>query len=202
MGPAGLVFLAIGSLLMRQVFMGRVDQTGQDLKTIGYSALTGDFSTLANTLTTRGSGNPAPSSGGSTPADNSTTPTGGGVSPKAVNGSGIAAIMQQLGDGKGYSQVARTGPNSYDCSGLVWAAMRQMGYKGGPFWTGSFGPAMEQSGFASRVNVSDPASAPVDTIVLWSLHHMGAISSPGILYSARSHLLNPQIGPEPLADFI
>jgi cell wall-associated NlpC family hydrolase len=101
----------------------------------------------------------------------------------------LAAVV--LGEkAKGYRWAA-TGPDYYDCSGLMWRAAQGVGYKGFRFTTSTIGVA---PGFHK---ISPPAtqgpglvSATVGDLVVWPAHHMGVITGPDRFYSAR----NPKAG--------
>lgn len=72
--------------------------------------------------------------------NSATTTTSGAVAgPNAGTGSGAAAgaiAFCRKAIGAGYSQTRRYGPESYDCSGLMFKAYESVGVKIGT-WTGS-----------------------------------------------------------------
>jgi cell wall-associated NlpC family hydrolase len=107
-----------------------------------------------------------------------------GGSQSAANASRGAAMVSTataLGSSaKGYVMTA-TGPNYYDCSGLVWRTVQKLGYKGSRFTTRDI---QSRQGF---VKVTTPA---VGDIVLWPGHHMGIMTGQDRMYSAR----NPRKG--------
>jgi pimeloyl-ACP methyl ester carboxylesterase len=73
-----------------------------------------------------------------------------------------------------------TGPDSYDCSGLVWAAAKDIGvYSGNRFTTSTFRSVA--SGWATETN-----SPAVGDIVVWPGKHMGIVAGSDRYYSARS----------------
>lgn len=99
----------------------------------------------------------------------------------AASGGSLLGMMRQLGEGRPYRWGA-TGPNSYDCSGLVWRSMQKLGIYTGPrFTTSTFGAAMRASGLATRVD--DPAPGDV---VVWPSSHMGVLVGGDVMYAARS----------------
>lgn len=114
-----------------------------------------------------------------------------------ASGSGLLQEMKRLGDGKKYSQLRRTGPDSYDCSGLVWKAGSNVGLWGPgtkwfpqPFNTASFIVHTSEIGLTRRGN----AVLPVAGDIIWWVGHMGVVESSTTFYSARSSHSNPNIG--------
>lgn len=179
MNTFGLVFILAGFLLGRQVVVGRVKETPQDIRDLTLGLLSGDFSSLQSTLAQRGE---------NVPPDVSSTVAAGASGGTALNqllttpvtNSGLLGEVIRLGSAaKGYVRGA-TGPESYDCSGLVWQAMRNLDiYKGPRFTTSTFVIQM-----GSRIKrVTDPMPGDV---VLWPRHHMGVVSGPDRMYSAMS----------------
>lgn len=167
-----------GALLMRQVMTGRVMETPQDIRDITLGLLNGDFQSVKSTLSQRGE-NASPdvsgtvaagTSGGASLSDLLTTPLTGD----------LLAEMVKLGNAaKGY-RLGATGPEYYDCSGLVWAAMRNLGiYKGARFTTKSFVSALG----SEITQVTKPVAGDV---VLWPGKHMGVVSGSDKMYSAMS----------------
>jgi cell wall-associated NlpC family hydrolase len=172
-----------GFLLGRQVVTGRVKETPQDIRDITLAVLSGDFTSLQSTLAQRGK-NVSPdvsstvaagASGGSDSlSDLLTNPLSSDLLAKTV----------ELGNAaKGYV-LGATGPTYYDCSGLVWRAMKTLDLYTGPrFTTSTF--VAQMGGRIQKVNAPQ-----VGDIVLWPRHHMGVVSGPDQMYSARS----PQSG--------
>jgi cell wall-associated NlpC family hydrolase len=88
------------------------------------------------------------------------------------------------------SQAARTGPNSYDCSGLVWRAGNNLGLwpKGTTaFNTASFITHISEFGLTK---VSTPQAGDI----VWWLGHMGCVVNSTTLFSAMSSHTSPNIG--------
>jgi hypothetical protein len=117
-------------------------------------------------------------------------------------GVGLLAEVKRLGNGKSYSQLRRTGPDSFDCSGLVWRAGCNIGRWGPgtkwfpqPFNTASFIIHTKEIGLVRRGN----AILPVAGDIIWWVGHMGVVESPTRFYSARSSRSTPQIGSLPIA---
>jgi cell wall-associated NlpC family hydrolase len=173
-----------GFVLIRQVTKGRVMNLGQDLSDAFLAIASGDQGKLSEvisrngdsatdtdgttTLTKYGAGNPANAAGANTPAANAT----------------ILRSAVDLGQAaKGY-RFAATGPDYYDCSGLMWRACQKAGYKGARFTTFTL------KGNKAFTQVSDPklgvSTVTLGDIVLWPTHHMGVVSGNGRFYSARS----------------
>lgn len=84
---------------------------------------------------------------------------------------------------KGY-KFGSIGPIWYDCSGLIYAALRALAwYSGARFVTGNI---ISNSQFVRLL----PAEATVGDVIVWSASlahgHMGVVSGPDEFYSARS----------------
>lgn len=95
----------------------------------------------------------------------------------------LAAAVRRGKAAKGYRLTA-TGPDWYDCSGLMWKACQDIGvYKGFRFTTFNVG------NLSAFVKVTDPQ---VGDMVVWKTHHMGVVSGKDMFYSARS--INSGIG--------
>lgn len=91
-------------------------------------------------------------------------------------GSKVVALGEAA---KGYVWGA-TGPEYYDCSGLIWRALYDLGYyKGQRFTTSSF------EGIASTFAEGSDGSVYGD-IVLWPTRHIGIVIGGDKMYSARS----------------
>lgn len=119
------------------------------------------------------------------PGSGSAAATGGTSASAAVGvsaGDGsLLSTAVALGTAAGNTyQWGATGPDAYDCSGLVWTAMKQLGYTGRRFNTATF--ALSKAG----TRVATPATGDV---VLWTGHHMGIVSGTDQFYSAKSALL-------------
>lgn len=199
MNTIGWLFILGGFLLIRQVSKGRVKNLGEDLSDAFIAAASADTKALSavlartgtsndviadlgtGTYAYKGKGNPANAADASTPQANAI------ILREAVN----------LGEAaKGY-RFAASGPDYYDCSGLIWRACQKAGYTGGRFTTftvkasKAFAQLGDPSLGVSQVTLGD--------IVLWPTHHMGVVSAPGRFYSARS--VNSGIGESPIDNF-
>ena len=97
----------------------------------------------------------------------------------AVTPQQFVATARQLGNGRTYI-LDTTGPNSYDCSGLVYRTLVNLGlYSGQRFSTRDF--------IALSSHIVSPVSSPaVGDIVLWPSAHIGIVSGPDTFYSAYS----------------
>lgn len=168
-----------GVLLARQIVTGRVLETPQDLKDITLAVLSGDFAALSSTLAQRGNNLP-PDVSGTVAAGTSGGQALSGLLNNPTTSSDLLAKCVELGQAaKGYI-LGGVGPNYYDCSGLVWRAMKDLDIYTGPrFTTHTFVAAM--GGRVKRVTT--PA---VGDVVLWPAHHMGVVSGPDKMYSAMS----------------
>lgn len=99
---------------------------------------------------------------------------GGGFAGGGKN-SIIAEARKEGSSAKGYSWGA-TGPSYYDCSGLVWSTLRHQGYKGGRFTTSTI----------DNTNLKRVGNPRRGDIVVWPGHHMGFVTGPNRMYSAKS----------------
>jgi cell wall-associated NlpC family hydrolase len=202
-----LIFLAV--YLFRAVMKGQAfDQEGnftlpQNIEAEFTALVTGDTSKIAELDSTPPAGLNMITKTTGPDASTSTSGEDGAADPAAMltasvsgSGGGSSALltnMRKLGNGKPYVFGA-SGPGSYDCSGLVWAAMRKTypDYKGGRFTTYT----MTKGGNAKYFKKTSPH---VGAIVLWE-SHVGVVSGDGVFYSAR----NPRsgIGESKIAGFM
>lgn len=180
----GLIFILAGILLGRQVVTGRVKETPSDVKGIFQSVLTGDFATLQQTLALRGENAP-PDVSGTVAAGASGGAALTGLLPNPDSGSGgdLISNMVTLGQvAKGY-RLGATGPDFYDCSGLVWAAMKRMGYYTGPrFTTFTFARQLDKQ-------ITQVTSPQIGDVVVWNRGaegHMGVVTGSDQVYAAMS----------------
>lgn len=165
----GYVAILAGVLLIRQVAVGRALETPDDIRGMFVAALQGDFSGVKTITGQRGS---AFSPGASASASSASFVPGGS--------SALLSEMHRLGDGKPYVYGAQ-GPAAYDCSGLVWRALYNLGVYRGPRFTA--GTSMLS---AMKGKMTEVTSPTVGDIVLWSGHHVGVVSGPDRMFSARS----------------
>lgn len=202
---AWLLILA-GLLVARQVSRGRVSNLGQDLSDAFFALASGDSDALGEVLSRTG---------------DATTPTAAdlaifnltagvtqglteaGVGTAGAIGKAASDLQGRIAQGlalnavvlgskaKGYRWAA-TGPDYYDCSGLMWRACQGVGYKGPRFTTATVGAMKGFTKIPAR-------SANIDDLVVWPTHHMGVITGDGKFYSARSKASG--IGESPIAGF-
>jgi NlpC/P60 family protein len=202
----GWLFILSGIIIARQVSRGRVMNLSEDLGDAFIAFASGDTQALGEVLTRRGEAS------GPTAADlaiyNLTEGvtqgfTGGvgavtdalgqgfGQLTEGIGNLGLAAIL--LGEkAKGYRWAA-TGPDYYDCSGLMWRASQAVGYKGPRFTTANIRSRKEFK-VISAPGMQGPNvyAAQINDIVLWPAGsggvtgHMGVITGPDKFYSARS----------------
>lgn len=180
MGAAGILLLTIGALLLRQVAVGRAKETPQDLRDFAVALLNGDTATAQSVFAQRGvnvsttASSEVAGSDAVVDALNATTVPGFG------GRSALATECKRLGSAaRGYS-LGATGPTYYDCSGLIYRALLNIGPKpNARFTTSTFTTVMQ--GHITRV--TDPANGDV---VLWPGKHMGVYVGTDAMYSARS----------------
>lgn len=192
MNTIGWVLILLGGLLIRQVTRGRTMQLGDDLSDALLAVVRGDSAAFGEVLGRTGTGN-APVAAVGDAGTFSARRTAGADDPAGPPPKGLAAAAVARGKkAKGYRWTG-TGPDYYDCSGLVWRACQDVGYKGSRFTTATI---QGRKGFRK---ISSPSTqgpgltnaAPGD-IVLWTpgsggvTGHMGVVTGPDRFYSARS----------------
>jgi cell wall-associated NlpC family hydrolase len=200
------LLLLSGIVILRQVSKGRVQNLGEDLSDAFLAITRGDTKGLTDVFAREGENDePMFADLGDALAQGvmgtagATVATGADIS-KAIGGQikGLEAKGNKslviaaaiLGSkAKGY-RFGATGPDYYDCSGLMFRAAQMIGYKGGRFTTFTIGTnkAFRE---VQAPNVQGPgtngsAGAGIDDIVCWPTHHMGVVSGPDRFYSARS----------------
>lgn len=173
MNTVGYVMLFAAILIINSIARGRVMHLFEDLGDAFTAAITGDYAELKSVLTLSGDDLTAPTVVvGSDPAASGSVGTAGNLLSEMKRLAVIADNRYILGT---------TGPKSYDCSGLVWRACKNLGiYTGARFTTKSF--PLAARGFA--VTTDRPT---VGDIVLWTNKHMGVVSGNDTFYSARNH---------------
>lgn len=171
MPTIGLLLILLSVLLFRQVIVGRAAQTPADFRDGLLAAFRGDFTALKTLSAARGT-NVAPVGVAAT------SPAGAAFSGAQ---SPLEKEMRLLGTGKPYVFGAE-GPNAYDCSGLVWDALRKLGlFNGARFVATTDSVEGSLGSLITRVG-----SQQSGAIVLWSGHHMGVCTGKDGLFSARS----------------
>lgn len=182
MSTVAYLFIFVALLIFRQVYKGRVMNIGEDLSDAFIAFTTGDTAKLTAVLARTGEGNkPTASAAASSLA--STAAQGLGAAVKVAAESGVAGAAIKRGtSAKGYRWAA-TGPDYYDCSGLVWRACQDNGFTGLRFTTATIQLAKQMQSITAT-------DAGRNDIVVWPTGHMGVITAPGKFYSAR----NPKNG--------
>lgn len=170
MRPAGYIFVLSGALLIRQVVAGRAADTPADMRDLAIAFLNADVEGMKTVLSMRGSNVETDSAGSEVATASGSVST----SPNAY-----AQKVLDLGSkAKGYS-LGATGPEYYDCSGLLWRAAKDLGiFTGARFTTKNFADIRKP-----WTMVSKPASGD---IILWENKHMGISLGGDAMYSARS----------------
>jgi cell wall-associated NlpC family hydrolase len=179
MNPLALVLIVAGAFAMRQTIVGRASDIPGDLKDSMVALLSGNTSDLKTVMSRRGNSTGTAVSNG---VDGSSANLTAVPSLPQSGNTIIAAECVNLGSkAKGY-RLGAEGPDFYDCSGLVWAAMRKIGLYNGPrFTTATF----EQ--VAPRVPMYKVATPTAGDVAIWVAHgHMGVMLSNTDFYSARS----------------
>lgn len=167
------LFIIAGLLAVRAVFKGRVDEIPQDLGKFITALLTFDVKGLMEVASLE-----------TTPKTSVSNDVATDAPSAATANTTLLSTVQALGAKatKGYSQDQdkRTGPDYYDCSGLVYRGMVTMGYDVKSFWTGNFRSAASK--YISKINAEN--AQPGD-IVIWT-GHMGVVAGNGQAYAAKS----------------
>lgn len=210
MNTVAWVLILVAILMGRAVYKGRVLNMGEDLSDAFLALVSSDTAKLQEVLARTGDSNTASAADFSIyqPAMNAIAGPAIGVAKgagslidqlesKANSSVALAAVI--LGaKAKGYRWGA-SGPDYYDCSGLMWAAMKLAKvYSGNRFSTSD----VERMTKKVYKRVSSPQ---VDDIVLWPLKvpyvtgHMGVVTGNDSFYSARS--LRTGIGESPISTF-
>lgn len=176
MNTIGYLFVLAALLLVRQISKGRVMNLGEDLTDTFIAIVSGDNDKLGEVLTRTGESNQVTT----VVAD---TVSGAVSAAEKIAAHSLMGATITLGEAaKGYRWAA-TGPDYYDCSGLMWRACQKLGYTGPRFVTAT---VSAMPGFARSSNPG------VNDLVVWPAHHMGVVTGPNKFYSARN--VNAGIG--------
>jgi hypothetical protein len=172
METIGWLMILSGAVLIRSVAVGRVPEITSDVRTIFVGILTGDIASVKATTALRGSG----LSGAAV-----TDTTSSVMATDSGKGSALLTEMIKLGSASSGRYVWGTsGPTTYDCSGMVWRAMRDIGmYTGARFTTRTFPKSI--TGIMAQVSTGYRGD-----IVLWPGHHMGVVVDGDRFYGAQS----------------
>jgi hypothetical protein len=174
------VFVIMAAVLARQAIKGRAANTMEDVHDAFLALVDGNWSELGSVFGRSGNTALVPIS---------VTAGDAAVAGAALGTAGASTALlgevRRLGaSAKGY-RWGGVGPSYYDCSGLVWRALKNLGlYKGARFTTLTFPSATK----GVTTKVSTPA---VGDIVVWvkavsPFGHMGVVSGPDRFYSALS----------------
>ena len=166
MNTLGYVFILVAALIIRGVTKGRgLTQLPGDLAEMFTALVTSDQKALGAVLARTGDS--------ATPATSTTT--SGPAGTTSGTDAGLLAAAHQLATAAGNKYVyGASGPAAYDCSGLVWAAMRTQGFTGPRFTTRNF---------VSVTKATRTTTPGVGDVVLWA-EHMGIVDGPGTMFSA------------------
>lgn len=175
----GYLFLFAAVLLVQRIASGRAKNIPEDTRDFFTAFLNADTAGVGEVLSRRGE-NVSAAAGGIGVVATEGLSNAAAETSLSLSNSAFAKEVLKLGqNGTGYRWGA-TGPEYYDCSGLIWRAARNVGaYTGGRFTTSTFHAA--SSGWVERTN-----SPKVGDIVLWPGKHIGIYAGTDSLYSARS----------------
>lgn len=182
----GIGLVLGGSLILRQIAVGRGQTVGPDLKDLATALFTGNMEGVREVTARRGQNLPdtTPSEGEDVSLGGKAV--GGPIGGAIVANSTLATEMHRLAAAAGNRYVwGATGPNAYDCSGLVWRACVNLGlYHGGRFTTMTF-PSI-----APQFCIRDTKQT-VGDIVVWPTRpgHMGVVVGKDTMYSALNHTI-------------
>lgn len=177
MNTLGWLFILGAAALIHGVKNGRGIQAFTDLSDLFIKAVAFDNDGVKEVWSRSGDGNV------STTTRETASPAAGGSSG-GTGGAALLSEVQRLGKAAtgGYSQAVnkRTGPKYYDCSGLVYRALKNLGYKVPPFSTATFKAANAATVHATVV------TAPAAGDIVWWPGHMGVMTDTKNFYSALS----------------
>jgi cell wall-associated NlpC family hydrolase len=169
----GYLFVLGGSILVRQVAIGRAQETPEDIRDMTLAVLNADMDEVKTVLSRRGTNVEAAVSSGVVAADNAAASTSSSDKP-------LVQTVMNLGNAANGYRLGATGPDYYDCSGLIWRACKNLGLYNGPRFTTHTFQAISR-GWAQNVDTQT-----IGSIVLWSSRHMGICIGNDRMYSARS----------------
>ncbi len=191
MNTFGWILILIGIVIARAVQKGRVFFIPTDLGDAVLATVQGDPKELKAVLARTGDGLEAGVAGsvvGDTAGD-----VAGQVADGLANASIGAAALRLGSKAKGYRWEG-TGPDYYDCSGLIWRACQAVGYTGSRFTTATIRSRTSAFKVISPPGMQGPGviAAQVNDLVLWPAGsggitgHIGVITGNNRFYSARS----------------
>ena len=175
MNTIGYLLILLGVFTTRQASKGRrIGDVPGDLGAMLTALVSLDTATMKAVLARSGDATSDVSVSTSPSTSNSS------VQQSSINGgsSDVLSKAQSLAATANYRyDWGATGPNAYDCSGLVWQALKQTGIYTGPRFTSqTFVSAM-----GNRITqVNDPQ---VGDFAVWS-SHIGIVDGNGTMFSA------------------
>jgi hypothetical protein len=176
----GYLFLFAAAIALRALNKGRAANIGEDLSDAFLALVRADGKALKEVASRSGDSLTPPES------IVATSDSAAGLTGLPSNGAILRAAVSRGSKASGYGW-GKTGPDKYDCSGLVWRACQDAGVypKGGSnrFTTSS----IRLSKYFVLVN----GAPAIDDIVVWApslgqTGHMGVVSGSDKFYSARS----------------
>lgn len=159
----GLLFALAGGYLLQRVSVGRSDSVTADTKKFISAIVSGNAGEVKGLSTT-------------TLASGSSSSSSGNV-PLPLRGEAMLQEMHSLANGKPY-RMGATGPDAFDCSGLVWRALKSLNiYTGDRFTTSTFESIAPK--FATRLTAPEIMDIVPEEgdIVIWPGKHMGVVDS-------------------------
>ena len=191
METLGILFMILAVGIWRQVSVGRAESIPADATLIATAVFQGRWADVSKVMALKGAAPAVATTAVPGASPTNAAGTVGNLSPEQIQESqaagssanGLAAIAEaeKLGAAANHRYVwGATGPSSYDCSGLMWRTLQNIGvYKGGRFTTFDFNLIAPK--FAHSVKIPAPGD-----IVNWSQNHMGIVTATDQMYSAYS----------------
>ena len=175
MDTIAVLMVFSGALLIRQTAKGRARDILTDAGDFITAALSGDYESLSE-IAAR-----PPSETSSADSGSSGSSTGTVAPDASPSGAAVLDAARTRGAKATYGW-GKTGPSEYDCSGLVWRSMQDVGYQVGRFTTSTFGVMVAGPGLAKKLGADD--APQVGDLVLWTGKHIGIVSGSDLYYSA------------------
>lgn len=182
MNVIGYILLILGLVGIQRVRQNRASDLIPDALTFTSAVLAGRWDVASGVWSATGPTVAEMFAGtGSDPE----TPRAAGETLDSIGGPGVALLREarRIGSASGVYVLGKTGPEAYDCSGLVWRALKNLGLYNGPrFTTATIASVHRQF----SVEVTGETPQPGD-IVLWvGRGHMGIAESATRQYAAKS----------------
>lgn len=181
MNTLAYLFLFAAAIMIRAVSKGRAENIAEDVSDAFLALVRGDGKAFREVSNRTGESLNAPQSEVA-----AATASSAGLTGLPTNGAIGRAAVKRGSAASGYRWGA-TGPDAYDCSGLMWRACQDAGVypkgNGNRFTTATIG--------ASKFFTKVTGAPAVDDIVVWlprvnKVGHMGVVTSGDKFYSARS----------------